>query len=119
MPAGTGVKQTLHFGQLVKSGRFQQFDYGRIENYFRYKSVRPPEYDLKKATAKFVVYYAEGDWMTVVEDIKILVEALPNVVKQYIIPHERFNHVDFIFGKDAPKLVYDEIVKTMKSPELF
>lgn len=35
-----------------------------------------------------------------------------------MVPHDKFNHVDFLWGKDTPRLVYDELVQTMKSTEI-
>ena len=40
IPAGTSVKNTMHYVQLVKSGRFAMYDYGgSSENKKRYGTV--------------------------------------------------------------------------------
>lgn len=114
-PAGTGVNVLAQMGQWVNSGHFRQFDYGRIKNLKKYKRLSPPDYNLKNVTAPVAIYYSEGDWVTTVKDVQQLSKALPNVVKEYLIPHKYFNHFDFILGKDAPSLLYDEIIKIMKS----
>lgn len=49
-----------------------------------------------------------------VTDVERLAKVLPNVINNYLVPHDRFNHIDFLWGIDAPRLVYDEIIKTMK-----
>lgn len=118
LPTGGSSNNLLHFGQLVNSGRFRNFDYGRIGNWMRYKSVSPPEYNLKNATIPVSVYYGQGDFLTVVKDIRKLIAELPNVVNDYLVPHEKFNHVDFVMGMDAQRLVYDKMVATIKSPEI-
>lgn len=115
VPAGSAVRQLLHFGQEVDSGHFRQFDHGRVMNLIRYKSVSPPDYKLKNIKAPVALYYGKDDWLADVRDVKRLIDELPNVVNSYEVPHDRFNHIDFLWGKDAPKLVYDEIIKTMKS----
>lgn len=115
MPAGTGVLQLVHLGQLAKSGRFRQFDYGRLENLIRYKRLTPPNYDLKRVTAPVAIYHSQGDWLVTMKDVQKLVKALPNVIKKYLIPHKKFNHTDFIWGKDVSRLLYDEIIATMKA----
>lgn len=115
MPAGAGSYEILHMAQFAQSGRFRQFDYGKVKNLIQYKQLTPPNYDLKKVTAPVTVYYSEGDWMAVVKDVEKLVKVLPNVVKKYVIPHKKFNHTDFIWGKDVTRLLYDIIIKIMKS----
>lgn len=32
----------------------------------------------------------------------------------FSVPFEQFNHVDFMWGKDAPHLVYDQLLELMK-----
>lgn len=115
MPNRVGFSQFLHYWQMVKTGRFQNFDYGRAENLVHYHQNSPPEYNLKNVIAPVGIYYGQSDLVTVVADTKKLIAELPNVVKEYLIPNRKFNHVDFIFGNDAPTLLYDEIVKTIKS----
>lgn len=53
--------------------------------------------------------------MVTAKNIPVLIERLPNVVKSYLVPHENFNHVDFLWGMDASNLLYREILNTMKS----
>lgn len=102
---------------MVNSGRFRKFDYGPSENLLRYNQPSPPDYDLQKAKIPTAVYYAESDWLTTVEDVRLLIKDLPNVFNDYLVPHKKFNHADFVWGKNAGRLVYDEIVKNMKMSE--
>lgn len=74
---------------------------------------------MQKVTVPVAVYYAKGDWLTTVEDVRLLIKELPNVVNDYLVPYEKFNHVDFIVGVDANRLFYDEVVKTMKLTESY
>lgn len=109
------MKQFVHFGQSTASGDFRKFDYGRAGNKIHYNSDLPPKYDLNNVTAPVAIYYASNDWLTVVKDVQKLASALPNVINDYLVPHVAFNHVDFIAGISAPRLVYDEIIKIIKS----
>jgi hypothetical protein len=56
-----GVKQLLHFAQLIMSSRFRQFDYGSEKNLDIYNSTMPPEYDLTKVTAPIYIYVGQED----------------------------------------------------------
>lgn len=48
------------------------------------------------------------------KDMKRLYHSLPNVVDMYEVPRSKFNHVDFMWDRDASKLVYDRILKIMR-----
>lgn len=110
--------QAIHFGQLISSGKFQKFDHGKAENIERYGQAQPPNYNLQNARAPVAAYYAESDWQSVPKDVRKLISELPNVVYDYLIPHKAFNHGDFAYGKDARRLVYDEVLKMIKSTEV-
>lgn len=115
MPAGAAVDQFVHYSQLINSGRFQQFDHGEVENLKRYNQATPPDYNLSNIKAPVALYYAESDAVTVTLDVERLSKELPNVINKYKVPHARFNHADFVWGLDAPRIVYDELLKTMES----
>jgi len=46
--------------------------------------------------------------------VKKLYKLLPNVLDLYRISFPKFNHLDFLWGKDAPKLVYKRLLEVMK-----
>lgn len=140
-PAGSAINQLLHYGQEVDSGKFRKFDYGRVENLIRYKHTSPPDYDLNNIRTPVALYYSQDDWLATVKDTEHLLKTLPNVVESYLVPHKKFNHVDFgkltlfkkiynfflylpnyyhfrylsfsVWGCDAPALLYSQILKTM------
>lgn len=114
-PNGCSFNQFLHFRQLLNTGHFQKFDYGRIQNLMHYKRPSPPDYNLKNVKVPVAVYYAESDTLTVVQDIKRFINEIPNVVFEYLVPHKLFNHIDFIVATNSQKLIFDDLVKTMKS----
>lgn len=112
-PAGAATNQLLHYGQCVQSGCFRQYDYGPLENRLKYEQSTPPNYNLENVHAPVAIYHSQNDWLATMEDTRILVQKLPNVFKEYLVPHKKFNHIDFILGIDAPTLLFDEILKTM------
>jgi len=113
VPAGCSSKQLFHYGQLVNSGRFRNFDYGFLGNMRHYKQRSPPEYNLKNVKVPVALYYSPNDWLSVVQDVQILKSELPNVIKDYAITGKLFNHMDLLWGVDAPALVYNELLKSM------
>lgn len=115
VPSGMSRNQLLHYGQSIFSGRFRQYDYGPVRNFIKYKRRTPPDYNLNNVRAPVAIYHSQNDWLATMKDTRILLKRLPNVVKNYIVPHEKFNHLDFIIGTQAKSLVYDELLKTMNS----
>lgn len=114
LPAGCSVDQLYHFGQLIKTGRFQKYN-PEYFDYSRNSSISPPDYNLSNVKTPVALYYSDQDWLAVDADIQRLKAELPNVIKDYPIIHKKFNHIDFLCGVDAPRILYDEIIKTMNA----
>ncbi|XP_029158373.1 lipase member K-like isoform X1 [Nylanderia fulva] len=112
MPVTTSLKTVVHIAQIIQSGTAREYDYGATKNLLIYKSVEPPEYDLSKVAVPIALYYGKNDLFVDPIDVKRLYNALPNVIDIYELPN--FNHMDFIFAKDAPKLLYERVLKFMK-----
>lgn len=66
-PNTISTKQLVHFGQLIKTERFQKFDYKTAANLRFYGQAEPPEYDLCKVNVKLYVYYGSKDYTTPVK----------------------------------------------------
>ncbi|GAB1860472.1 Lipase [Camponotus japonicus] len=112
-PAGNSFNMIAHYMQIIQSGKFRQYDYGRAKNILIYNSVEPPDYDLVNITIPIALFYGPGDLLDNIMDIRRLYHLLPNVMDIYQVPWRNFNHADFIFAKDAPKLVYERVFKIM------
>lgn len=65
------ANQLLHFFQLVESGKFQKFDYGKV-NLKVYGKKRAPEYDLEMVRAPTFIYCAERDGVVAVKVRKLM-----------------------------------------------
>lgn len=115
VPSGCSGKQLSHYGQLVKSKRFQKFDYGSTENVKRYNDDIPPEYNLNNVRAKLVLYYVENDGLILRTNVERLMNQLPNVIGSHVIEHKMFYHLDYVWGINARTQIYENVVKDMKS----
>ncbi|KAG7210308.1 hypothetical protein KM043_011849 [Ampulex compressa] len=114
VPAGASVKQVLHYSQLVRSGRFRQYNYGFLGNWKVYRRLIPPAYDLKKVKVPVILHYGVNDWLSHVRDVHQLYNELGNPVAKFRVPHGRFNHLDFIFGVDVKQLVYEKVLGMLR-----
>ncbi|XP_072753605.1 lipase 3 isoform X2 [Anoplolepis gracilipes] len=113
-PAGGAMRQFIHFGQLVMSGHFRQFDYGAKMNLNRYGSIQPLKYNLERIKVPIAIFYSDNDHLTHDTDIQKLVNKLPNVIEVKKIPYEKFNHIDYLWGRDAKTLLYNQIIMMLK-----
>lgn len=117
MPAGASVAQIIHYGQLMRSSRFQKFDYGWTRNLRLYGSTRPSNYRLRRITASVALHYGRNDLFANIRDVIRTSEQLPNLFGLFPVSHPRFNHFDFMWAKNIRELLYDRIVVLMKSVE--
>ncbi|XP_067206779.1 lipase 3-like [Linepithema humile] len=113
-PSGTSVKTVLHYIQAINSGKFRAYDYGRQKNMQIYNATVPPDYDLSRITVPIALIHGNNDWIVNEKDVKKLRCLLTNIVDDYRVPFPKFNHVDYLWAKDAPTLVYEKILETMK-----
>ncbi len=110
LPSPTSLKTFCHGTQCFSAGRFQHYDYGKIGNFSRYGEPDPPLYEINKTVCPVLVVYSTGDQLCTVEDVTRLAKQLPNLIGNFGIQHQQFAHTDFMFGKDADRLIYDKII---------
>ncbi|XP_047362652.1 lipase 3-like isoform X2 [Vespa velutina] len=112
--AGASAKQVVHYSQTILSGSFRNFDYGVTQNLKIYGSTQPPKYNLEKVKVPVAVFYGENDFLTHSLDIQKTINKLPNVIETKKIEYIKFNHIDFLWGRDAKTLVYNKVVAVLK-----
>ncbi|XP_058789331.1 lipase 3-like [Phymastichus coffea] len=112
-PAGASTKTLIHFAQEIKSGRFQRYDYGAEVNKKLYHNSTVPDYDLTKVQVPVGLFWAENDWLASPIDVQKLSDLLPNNILNRKVDYPTFNHLDFMWAVDVPKLVYKDLIIAM------
>ncbi|XP_026761354.3 lipase 3-like [Galleria mellonella] len=113
VPAGIATKQLIHYAQLIDSGKFRRFDYG-LKNTLIYGSITPPDYPVEKITSPVVEFYSANDWFGHIDDVKQLVQRLPNLLKFNTVPYESFSHMDYLYAKDVKELLYTNVMNLIE-----
>ncbi|KFP92062.1 Lysosomal acid lipase/cholesteryl ester hydrolase, partial [Apaloderma vittatum] len=108
-PAGTSVKNVIHWHQLLRADRFQAYDYGSKENMKRYNQSTPPAYKIEKISTPIAVWSGGLDKFA---DPKDMAKLLPRITN--LIYHEHFpswGHLDFVWSLDATEKMYQKIIE--------
>lgn len=112
-PAGASSRQVVHFGQLYKSNKFVNFDHGFIMNKIKYGSFTPPAYNLSAIRTPIFLHYADNDWLSTPKDVDKLSKSIKSVVGKFRVSLNNFNHLDFVFAKNATELIYNRLLNIM------
>ncbi|CAI2370345.1 unnamed protein product [Moneuplotes crassus] len=111
-PGGTGLQNMLHWLQMIDSGNFQRYDYGKKENMKVYGQETAPLYDLevlKENIKDLDMFLIKGgiDVFVAQEDFDQLLNVLSfkegKTLKHKIV--EDYDHLDYIWADSA----YEEV----------
>lgn len=116
-PSPISTTQLVHYGQEITSGKFRKFDYGLIKNFFKYRSIHPPEYPIERITAPVYLLYSLNDWFASDIDVLRLYKRLRNAKEKYLVPDKLWTHLDFVFGLHANTVINDKVINWMKQYE--
>ncbi|XP_074595035.1 lysosomal acid lipase/cholesteryl ester hydrolase-like [Brevipalpus obovatus] len=117
VPAGTSIQNIIHFGQNVKHGRFAKFDYGFFKNEKIYGSLKPPLYPIEKImNPHIVLMHSSNDALADPSDVNWLKSQLKvPLMGDHLIPIPSWNHIDFLWGRDAGKYVHSLVLDHLKN----
>lgn len=115
---GTSSKNLLHWVQMVRSGYFQQFDYGADGNMIQYGSQYPPQYGTENfktllANVKMLLFVGGNDALVQPSDYSRLLKLLPGNVKSKSIVD--YNHLDYMWAGDINSYVNDDVREFLAS----
>jgi len=116
-PAGASTYTLLHYAQLITSQDFAGYDWGsKKANFNHHVRGAVPTYKLSDVTTPVAIYWGQNDLLAAPEDVLRMIGQLPNIVGGMIhmVQFELWNHLDFLWGKDADKYVYDYVLKNME-----
>ncbi|XP_053668622.1 lipase 3-like [Anopheles marshallii] len=91
------TRQLIHFGQLMQTKKFQQFDYRNyMLNTQKYGQAKPPEYNLTRVRLAVSLYHGTNDFITSTKDALRLKDELRNVKHFLEVPD--LNHIGFVYS---------------------
>ncbi|KAL1264238.1 hypothetical protein QQF64_004593 [Cirrhinus molitorella] len=111
-PAGTSVQNMVHWAQAVKSSKLMAYDYGKAGNMAHYNQSTPPLYHVRDMTVPTALWSGGQDTLADPQDVALLLTQIPKLVYHRDIKH--WEHLDFIWGLDAPQEMYSKMIEMMR-----
>ncbi|XP_028177247.1 lipase 3-like [Ostrinia furnacalis] len=103
VPAGGSTDTIMHYGQLVKSGKFHRF--GRVKSEFPLNQVKLP----------IAMFSSSTDWLATVPDVLRLYFSISNPIDHYVIRGQNLSHTEFVWGSEANVLVFPKLMDYLEN----
>lgn len=115
---GTSSKNIMHWFQWIRSGKFQEFDYGQDGNLAQYGQKTPPQYNVKDFPTRLddvniLLFVGDKDAFVTPDDFKFLKSNLPKDSQIFYVPD--YNHLDYMWGVDANSMVNYEVLNFLST----
>lgn len=68
---------------------------------------------MKKIKVPIYLHHGDNDWIATPKDVRKLAKQIESVDGVFMVNDKHFNHLDFLFGTKAPKLLYNKILSLM------
>ncbi|TDG97635.1 hypothetical protein EPR50_G00209890 [Perca flavescens] len=104
-----------NLNMAVHGGKLMAFDFGAAENMKHYNQSTPPLYRVQDMKVPTALFSGGQDTLADPKDMAILLTQVPNLVFHKHIEH--WEHLDFIWGLDAPKQMFPSILKLLQQQE--
>ncbi|KAK8763163.1 hypothetical protein V5799_034230 [Amblyomma americanum] len=110
-PAGTSMKNLVHFAQLVTSKKATKFDYGPEDNMIYYGQEEAPEYKISNVKTDVGIFWSRGDQFVPPENVRELIKDLgPRVKKNFYINDPYYTHVHFAIALNNPQVLHKDLI---------
>lgn len=111
-PAGTSVRNMMHFAQGFTKKRFAKFDHGPKMNLVMYGNKIPPEYPLENITnTNIALISSRNDWLADQKDVDILRHRLcVRLHDDFVVLDKKWSHLDYIWAKDTGKVINSRVL---------
>lgn len=109
---GVSMKMMYHLAQMVRTGRFEKYDYGKMNMHY-YGQEEAPEIKLSEVQqldVPIAMFYAEHDAFSTVDDVEWLRDELGDSVVHY--DSIRGGHLTFLCGEDMEYL--EDLIEVIK-----
>jgi len=115
-PAGISTKQILHYGQEWRSTRFCKWDKGFLDNMLSYGQFRPPKFNPSAITCPIYLFYSRNDWISSDIDVgRFFLQLEGAKIKESILVGDgKYNHLDYLYGINAPTKVYNRVMEKLQ-----
>lgn len=111
-PAGTSVQNMIHWAQAVHGGKLMAFDFGDAGNMKHYNQSTPPRYNVHDMKVPTALFSGGQDTLADPKDVAVLITQVSHLIFHQHIDH--WEHLDFIWGLDAPQLMFPSILKLLQ-----
>jgi len=116
IPAGTSSYTIIHYAQEIKSGNFEGMDWGDDHrNMEHHGSTTPPTYHLENVNTKVALFWGDNDWLAMPDDLLKIFAKVPNIVENYQVPWEGWNHFDFLYAIDMDVYQNPHLIEVLKA----
>ncbi|KAK2572664.1 Lysosomal acid lipase/cholesteryl ester hydrolase [Acropora cervicornis] len=110
---GTSFKDFFHYAQMIFHRNCQKFDYGSTGNKRHYNQTTAPLCNVQGMPTPTMMFVATEDKLGDPADNAALKPQIKNLVHYEMI--QGWNHLDFLYGKDAHVVLYPKLVAMMKT----
>ncbi|XP_042373660.1 triacylglycerol lipase 1-like [Zingiber officinale] len=118
-PHPSSTKNLHHLFQMIRKGTFAKYDYGYWGNLKHYHRVHPPSFDLSDIPDSLPIWMGYGghDALADITDVERTIAGLKS--KPELLYIDNYGHIDFILSVKAEDDVYRELIRFLKSREIY